>query len=60
MSYTTVYQDKDGDTALHDAIAMEKDAVTDILVANPNVNLWRKNKKQFNPLAMACFKGNVQ
>ena len=53
------FQDAYGDTALHDAIGKENQAIIEMLVAYQNIEFSRRNKRGFNVLHHSALKGNV-
>ena len=57
-SNVSYFQDVEGDTALHDAIAKCHDKAVDLLLSHPTINLRLTNNKEFNPLLFAALKDN--
>lgn len=53
-----IFQDIEGDTALHDAIAKGHDRAVNILLSHPNIDMTLVNKKDFHPLMFAALKEN--
>ena len=53
-----LFQDKDGDTPLHCAIAGENHNMEDMLLNNPRLMRTITNHKGFNYLQFAVLKGN--
>lgn len=51
-------KDDDGDTPLHDAIVKRNNRGVDLLLSHPKINLKIANKRDFNSLTWATFKGN--
>ena len=58
VSLTTFFQDQDGDTPLHFAIACENHNMADMLLNNPRLIRTITNHKGFNYLQFAALKGN--
>ena len=53
-----LFQDHDGNTPLHCAVAGEKQNMVEMLLNNPRLNLTITNHKDFNYLQFAVLKGN--
>lgn len=54
-----LFQDKSGDTPLHDAILLQNDECAKILIECPNTNLQHCNRQDFNALHYACLRDHV-
>lgn len=53
-----LFQDHDGNTPLHCAVAGEKQNMVEMLLNNPRLSLTITNHKDFNYLQFAVLKGN--
>ena len=60
MTSAMPFQDKYGDTPLHDAIARQNTVMVDLLLQLDNINVRLVNRKGYTPLQLACRVQNTE